>query len=35
MIGSISNPDDNISTDLGSKTTTDDKIVIGVISANG
>ncbi len=33
MIGSISNPDDKIATDFGSKTNTDNIIVTVIISA--
>ncbi len=33
MVGSISNPDDKIATDLGSKATNDNRIATRVISA--
>ncbi len=35
MIGSISNPDAKIATDIGSKSTTENRIATEVISATG
>ncbi len=35
MVGSTSDPDDKITTDLGSKSTTENRIATGVTSATG